>query len=294
MSEHHARIHWQRNDAVFTDQRYSRAHRWHFDGGAEVAAAASPAAVSPRFTDVSAVDPEEAFVAAAEPFGFRPGAVFPAFGMAEVAIGGAFPPPMRGLVCDIVDREVLERDRVAKQVELVDPDDEALIARRLPVLGRPVPGLEFRIVEPETGEDLPERHVGELLIRGTSVTPGYYKRPDLTREAFDEEGFYRSGDAVKFADPADAAQGIVFDGRVAEDFKLSTGTWVNVGMLRVKLIAAADPLIQDAVISGHDRGQVGALVFLSAGTKDMSHAAVTARLSGALKKLALFTRSPEV
>lgn len=64
MSEHHARIHWQRNDAVFTDQRYSRAHRWHFDGGAEVAAAASPAVVSPRFTDVSAVDPEEAFVAA--------------------------------------------------------------------------------------------------------------------------------------------------------------------------------------------------------------------------------------
>ena len=64
MSEHHARIHWQRNDAVFTDQRYSRTHRWHFDGGAEIAAAASPSVVSPRFTDASAVDPEEAFVAA--------------------------------------------------------------------------------------------------------------------------------------------------------------------------------------------------------------------------------------
>jgi fatty-acyl-CoA synthase len=141
------------------------------------------------------VDPAavEAFVAAAEPFGFRPGAVFPAFGMAEVAIGGAFPPPMRGLVCDIVDREVLERDRVAKQVELVDPDDEALIARRLPVLGRPVPGLEFRIVEPETGEDLPERHVGELLIRGTSVTPGYYKRPEATAALF-HDGWLRTGD----------------------------------------------------------------------------------------------------
>jgi fatty-acyl-CoA synthase len=141
------------------------------------------------------VDPAavEAFVAAAEPFGFRPGAVFPAFGMAEVAIGGAFPPPMRGLVCDIVDREVLERDRVAKQVELVDPDDEALIARRLPVLGHPVPGLEFRIVEPDTNEDLPERHVGELLIRGTSVTPGYYKRPEATAALF-QDGWLRTGD----------------------------------------------------------------------------------------------------
>jgi fatty-acyl-CoA synthase len=141
------------------------------------------------------VDPAavEAFVAAAERFGFRPGAVFPAFGMAEVAIGGAFPPPMRGLVCDIVDREVLERDRVAKQVELVDPDDEALIARRLPVLGHPVPGLEFRIVEPDTSEDLPERHVGELLIRGTSVTPGYYKRPEATAALF-QDGWLRTGD----------------------------------------------------------------------------------------------------
>jgi fatty-acyl-CoA synthase len=141
------------------------------------------------------VDPVavEAFVAAAEPFGFRPGAVFPAFGMAEVAIGGAFPPPLRGMVCDVVDREVLERDRVAKQVEITDPDDEALTVRRLPLLGPPVPGLEFRIVDPETGEDLPERHVGELLIRGTSVTPGYYKRPEATAELF-RDGWLLTGD----------------------------------------------------------------------------------------------------
>ena len=141
------------------------------------------------------VDPAavEAFVTAAEPFGFRPGAVFPAFGMAEVAIAGAFPPPMRGLVCDVVDREVLERDRIAKQVDIVDPDDEALIARRLPLLGHPVPGLEFRIVEPETGDDLPERYVGELLIRGTSVTPGYYKRPEATAALFQDD-WLRTGD----------------------------------------------------------------------------------------------------
>jgi fatty-acyl-CoA synthase len=141
------------------------------------------------------VDPTavEAFVEAARPFGFRPGAVFPAFGMAEVAIGGAFPPPMRGLVCDVVDREVLERDRVAKPVESADPDDEVLRVRRLPLLGPPVPGLEFRVVDPETTEDLPERHVGELLLRGTSVTPGYYKRPEATAELF-RDGWLCTGD----------------------------------------------------------------------------------------------------
>ena len=94
-------------------------------------------------------------------------------------------------------------------------------------------------------------------MRGTNVTPGYYKRPDLTAAAFDEEGFYRIGDAVKLADAADPAKGIVFDGRVVEDFKLSTGTWVNVGLVRVKLIAAADPIVQDAVITGHDRAKSG-------------------------------------
>jgi feruloyl-CoA synthase len=108
----------------------------------------------------------------------------------------------------------------------------------------------------------------------------------MTRAAFDDEGFYRIGDAVKFADPADPAKGIVFDGRVAEDFKLSTGTWVHAGTVRVKLIAAADPLVQDAVITGHDRTEVGALVFLSPGTKDMSPEAISSRLSTVLAQLA--------
>ncbi len=141
------------------------------------------------------VDPAavEAFVAAAEPFGFTAGGVFPAFGMAEVAIGGSFPRRGRGLVCDTVDRVVLERDRVAKPVEVEDPDDLALAIRRLPLLGRPLPGLEMRIVDPDTFEERPERHVGELLIRGTSVTPGYYKRPDATAELF-HDGWLCTGD----------------------------------------------------------------------------------------------------
>ena len=103
------------------------------------------------------VDPSavEAFVAAAEPFGFKPGSVFPAFGMAEVAIAGTFPRRGRGLVCDTVDREVLERHRVAKPVELIDAGDEALRARRLPLLGDAVPGLEMMVVHPDTYEAAP-------------------------------------------------------------------------------------------------------------------------------------------
>jgi fatty-acyl-CoA synthase len=157
------------------------------------------------------VDPAavESFVAAASPFGFDAGGIFPAFGMAEVAIGGAFPPRYRGLVCDNVDRIVLERERVAKPIDLdagpgddevhgVARDDE-LGVRRLPLLGRPVPGLEMKIVDPESREELPERHVGELFLRGTSVTPGYYKRPDATDAMF-HEGWLCTGDLAYMLD----------------------------------------------------------------------------------------------
>ena len=135
------------------------------------------------------VDPKavEAFVAAAEPFGFRAGSVFPAFGMAETAIGASFPKRGAGLMCDTVDREVLERTRVAKPVEIVDPDDLALRVRRLPLLGTVVPGMEMKVVDPATYETLPERHVGELLLRGTSITSGYYKREAATRALFHDD-----------------------------------------------------------------------------------------------------------
>ena len=126
---------------------------------------------------------------------------------------------------------------------------------RAGVIGVPVPGCELKLVP--SGAKL------EARVRGPNVTPGYFRSEALTRAAFDEEGFYRIGDAVRFADTADPAQGLVFDGRVAEDFKLSTGTWVSVGALRVRLIAACDPLVQDAVITGHDRAEPGALVFLN-------------------------------
>ena len=142
------------------------------------------------------VDPEAvgAFVEEAQRHGFNPGAVFPAFGMAELAIGGSFPPPMRGLVFDTVDADTLEHQHLAKPSEA---DDHTV--RRLALLGRPVPGLSMRVVDPETGEVLPERHVGELEITGTSVTPGYYKRPEATAELF-REGWLRTGDLAYLVD----------------------------------------------------------------------------------------------
>jgi feruloyl-CoA synthase len=145
---------------------------------------------------------------------------------------------------------------------------------RAGVIGLPNPGCELKLV-PAAGKL-------EVRVKGPNVTPGYFRREDLTKAAFDEEGYYRIGDAMKFADPAAPEKGLVFDGRVAEDFKLSTGTWVHVGALRMKLIAAANPVIQDAVITGHDRNEIGALVFLSSAAKD---ADVRAKLAQALKEL---------
>ena len=136
------------------------------------------------------VDPDtvDKFVTAAGAHGMRPGAVFPAFGMAELMIAGSFPPPMRGLVTDCVDRRVLETERYAAPV-----DEGAEGARRLALLGPPVPGLEMRICDPETGHVRGEREVGELQIRGTSVTPGYYGNDEAT-EALFEDGWLKTGD----------------------------------------------------------------------------------------------------
>jgi feruloyl-CoA synthase len=101
----------------------------------------------------------------------------------------------------------------------------------------------------------------ELRLKGPNITPGYWRRPDLNETAFDEEGFYKIGDAVKLAEPGNWEGGFEFDGRVSEDFKLGTGTWVSVGPLRLAVINHFEPLAQDVVIAGHDRDDVGALVF---------------------------------
>jgi feruloyl-CoA synthase len=100
----------------------------------------------------------------------------------------------------------------------------------------------------------------EICVRGPAVTPGYWRQPELTQAAFDEEGFYRMGDAVRLIDPLDPTRGLMFDGRIGEDFKLSNGTWVSVGPLRAELIAALSPIAQDVVLAGLNEDWVGALI----------------------------------
>ncbi|MDP1735777.1 MAG: feruloyl-CoA synthase [Sulfuritalea sp.] len=126
-------------------------------------------------------------------------------------------------------------------------------AVRSGVIGVPIPGTELKLV--------PVADKLEVRVKGPNVFPGYWKQPKLTREAFDEEGYYIIGDAVEFVDARKPEQGLLFDGRVAEDFKLTTGTWVHVGSLRVAGIDALSPVAQDIVVTGHDRDEIGFLVF---------------------------------
>jgi len=145
-------------------------------------------------------------------------------------------------------------------------------------VGVPAPGIELKL--------LPSGSKLEVRVRGPNVTPGYYRSKELTAAAFDDEGFYKIGDAMRLLDPDDPAQGLVFDGRVAEDFKLQSGTWVHAGAVRVRLIAACNSLVQDAVITGHDRTEVGALVWLNAAsTHSLGQAEIFSRLQSALASL---------
>ena len=121
------------------------------------------------------------------------------------------------------------------------------------VIGIPVPGVELKLV--------PRDEKLEARVRGPNITPGYWRQPELTQRVFDEEGFYCFGDAVRFVDPDDVNKGFLFDGRFSEDFKLATGTWVSVGPLRAEFMAHFAPLVRDVVIAGHDRDDVGMLIF---------------------------------
>lgn len=120
-------------------------------------------------------------------------------------------------------------------------------------VGLPAPGLEIKLV--------PNIDKLELRLKGPNVTPGYWREPLLSKAAFDEEGFYKIGDALRFVDPGDVNKGFIFDGRVSEDFKLSTGTWVNMAGVRTSVIAACAPFIRDVVLTGLDRNYLGAMIF---------------------------------
>jgi feruloyl-CoA synthase len=135
---------------------------------------------------------------------------------------------------------------------------------RAGLVGLPVPGVELALV-PEAGKL-------EARYRGPNVTPGYWRQPELTRAAFDVDGFFRSGDAVRCVDDAEPAAGLMYDGRIAEDFKLASGTWVNVASLRARVLAAGAPHVQDVVFTGHDGDAIGALLFLGPSAAELSAA----------------------
>jgi feruloyl-CoA synthase len=120
-------------------------------------------------------------------------------------------------------------------------------------IGLPAPGVELKLV--------PNEGKLEARLRGPHITPGYWRQDELTRDAFDEEGFYKLGDALKFVDPNDPGKGLLFDGRIAEDFKLSTGTWVSVGPLRARFIDHFAPYVRDVVFAGADRNDLATLIF---------------------------------
>jgi feruloyl-CoA synthase len=123
------------------------------------------------------------------------------------------------------------------------------------LLGVPVAGMTIKLIR--------DGNKQEIRYQGPNVTPGYWRNPNATSVVFDEEGFYKTGDAVRFVDEADPNKGLLFDGRIAEDFKLSTGTWVNVGTLKAKVLSAGAPVVQDVVIAGLDKEYVSAILFLN-------------------------------
>ena len=161
------------------------------------------------------------------------------------------------------------------------------------MIGLPAPGMELKLA--------PVGAKKEARVRGPNITPGYWGDEALTRAAFDEEGFYRMGDAMDFVDPADPSRGLMFDGRLAEDFKLSTGTWVSVGPLRSRILVQLAGYAQDVVVAGPDRDYAAALVFPNVTlcrelsgltssdtpTRDvLRHPAVVARFQDAFDELA--------
>jgi feruloyl-CoA synthase len=157
----------------------------------------------------------------------------------------------------LAERTVGERIRIFTGLGMTETAPSCIFAVgetvRSGYVGLPCPGVEVKLVA--VAEKL------EARFRGPNVMPGYWRAPEQTVEAFDEEGYYCTGDAVRFVDPDDPNAGLVFDGRIAEDFKLSTGTFVSVGPLRARVILDGSPYVQDVVVTGPNRDDVGILIF---------------------------------
>ena len=192
--------------------------------------------------------------------------------------GAALAQPIWDSLYESQEREVGERISMTTGLGMTESGPFALFVTnphaKAGDLGLPTAGMEIKLV--------PNGDKVEVRYKGPNITPGYWRAPEETREAFDEEGFFCTGDAVKWIDEADIHQGLKFDGRIAEDFKLATGTFVSVGPLRGKIIAAGAPYVQDVVITGLNMHEVGAMVFPTAAVRGLSGLSADASLADVL------------
>jgi len=192
--------------------------------------------------------------------------------------GAALAQPIWDSLYESQEREIGERIVMSTGLGMTESGPFAIFVTspnvRAGDLGVPTPGMELKLVDMQ-GKT-------EVRYRGPNVSPGYWRAPQETAEAFDEEGFFCTGDAVKWIDETDIHLGLKFDGRIAEDFKLATGTFVSVGPLRGKIIAAGAPYIQDVVLTGLNMKEVGAMVFPTPAVRALSGLGADAPLADVL------------
>jgi feruloyl-CoA synthase len=193
--------------------------------------------------------------------------------------GAALAQPVWDLLHEVQEAEIGERIVMGTGLGMTESSPFAVFITGPDVksgdLGLPTPGMELKLVALE-GKT-------EIRYKGPNITPGYWRAHQETAENFDEEGFFRTGDAVLWIDSNDPHKGLKFDGRIAEDFKLATGTFVSVGPLRARIIAAGAPYVQDAVITGLNRNEVGALLFPTAKVRQLAGLPESASLKEVLE-----------
>jgi hypothetical protein len=193
--------------------------------------------------------------------------------------GAALAQPVWDTLHEVQEREIGERIVMGTGLGMTESSPFAIFVTnpnvRAGYLGVPTPGLELKLI-PVDGKI-------EVRYKGPNITPGYWRSPEATKEGFDEEGFFCTGDAVQWIAENDVHQGLKFDGRIAEDFKLATGTFVSVGPMRARIIAAGAPYVQDAVITGLNLHEVGALIFPTPAVRQLTGMAADTPLKDVLE-----------